>query len=409
MNLLRLLLGRRATARRGTPPAVEAALRAKRARDHLARQRRRERRREDRPAESGDSLAAALAPLPFEPLTPLTPLMPLTRTEPPKSLTPPARPKPPVETTPFQLEPTPRPGQSRKAATRPTQTTHARAREPRKTAPRAAAARTGVAARPLPRLVVPGCTLLAVGLGFALARPLFERLWLPQVALERVAVIGAAVLEPESIARALLASAGTSIDHLPAETVIALLTADPWIESAVSLRLPDGTLLIRVIERQAIARYRSTPESEIALIDPQGRRFSGAVEIAGELPLVAGLVESDAVLTPSTLEILAELRKHAGLAAESSALTLHLPAPQGDASSHSEGHSEDDALAGETGFVLEIGEQGPRALLGQTYLKRRVARLASLLDQRDQIVAGARVIDLRYADRAVLRTEPTSG
>ncbi len=396
MNLLRLLLGRRATTRRGTPPAVEAALRAKRARDHLTRQRRRERRREDRPDES---LAAALAPLPFEPLTPL------------KSLTPPALPKPPVEPAPFQLEPTPRPGQSRKAATRPTQTTQttqtrrAQEREPRKTAPRAAAARTGVAARPLPRLVVPGCTLLAVGLGFALARPLFERLWLPQVALERVAVIGAAVREPESIARALLASAGTSIDHLRAETVSALVTADPWIESAESLRLPDGTLLIRVIERQAIARYRSTPESEIALIDPQGRRFSGAVEIAGELPLVAGPVESDALLTPSTLEILAELRKHAGLAGESSALTLHLPAPLGDASSH----SEDDALAGETGFVLEIGEQGPRALLGQTYLKRRVARLASLLDQRDQIVAGARVIDLRYADRAVLRTEPTSG
>ena len=396
MNLLRLLLGRRATARRGTPPAVEAALRAKRARDHLARQRRRERQREDRPAESGNPLAAALAPLPFEPLTLPAPL---------KSLTPPAPPKPPVEPAPFQLEPTPRPGQSRKAAKRPTQstqTTHARAREPRKTAPRAAGARTGVAGRPLPRLVVPGCTLLAVGLGFALARPLFERLWLPQVALERVAVIGAAVREPESIARALLASAGTSIDHLPAEAVIALVTADPWIESAESLRLPDGTLLIRVIERQAIARYRSTPESEIALIDPQGRRFSGAVEIAGELPLVAGPVESDAVLTPSTLEILAELRKHAGLAGESSALTLHLPARLGDA-------SESDALAGETGFVLEIGEQGPRALLGQTYLKRRVARLASLLDQRDQIVAGARVIDLRYADRAVLRTEPTSG
>ena len=118
-------------------------------------------------------------------------------------------------------------------------------------------------------------------------------------------------------------------------------------------------------------------------------------------------------LSPSTLEILAELRKHAGLAGESSTLTLHLPTPLGDASSHSQGHSEghaeNDALAGETGFVLEIGEQGPRALLGQTYLKRRVARLASLLDQRDQIVAGARVIDLRYADRAVLRTEPTSG
>ena len=63
--------------------------------------------------------------------------------------------------------------------------------------------------------------------------------------------------------------------------------------------------------------------------------------------------------------------------------------------------------------MLEIGRGGPRVLLGQSFLKRRIARLASLLDQRDALLAGASVIDLRYADRAVLRTDhltkPTSG
>lgn len=383
MKLLRLLLARRSSDRRGAPPAVEAALRAKRARDHLARQqrrerreRRRERRRDDRSREPGEPAPTFLSPLSFE--APLPP------------------------EAPFRLEPPPRPGQSRKPASR---AMPPRAREPRSTAPRAAAVRAAVAGRPLPRLVVPGCTLLAVGLGFALARPLFERLWLPQVPLERVAVLGAAVREPETIARSLLASAGSPIARLPAEAVNALVMADPWIESAKSLRLPDGTLLVRVVERRAIARYRNTPESEIALVDPAGRRFLGAVEDAGELPLVAGPLESDASLSQSTLEILTELRKHAGLADEPSALTLHLPGPHADTSDTADG----DPLAGETGYVLEIGEQGPRALLGQTFLKRRVARLASLLDQRDQLLAGARVIDLRYADRAVLRTEPTSG
>ncbi len=389
MKLLRLLLGRRSSDRRGAPPAVEAALRAKRARDHLARQqrreRRRERRRDDRSKEPGEPAPTSLSPLSFE--------------------------APLASKAPFQLEPPPRPGQSRKPATRAISPL---AREPRKTAPRAAAARAVVTGRPLPRLVVPGCTLLAVGLGFALARPLFERLWLPQVRLERVAVLGAAVREPQTIARALLASAGSPIDRLPAEAVNALVMADPWIESAESLRLPDGTLLVRVVERRAIARYRNTPESEIALVDPAGRRFLGAVEDAGELPLVAGPLESDASLSESTLEILTELRKHARLADEPSALTLHLPGPHGEAAhaadtSDTSDASEGDPLAGETGYVLEIGEQGPRALLGQTFLKRRVARLASLLDQRDPLLAGARVIDLRYADRAVLRTEPTSG
>jgi cell division septal protein FtsQ len=377
MKLLRLLLGRRSSDRRGVPPAVEAALRAKRARDHLARQqhreRRRERRRDDRSSGPVKPAPTSLPAISFE--------------------------APVASKAPFRLEPPPRPGQSRKPATR---AVPALAREPRKTAPRAAAVRAVVTGRPLPRLVVPGCTLLAVGLGFALARPLFERLWLPQVPLERVAVLGAAVREPETIARALLASAGSPVDRLPAEVVNALVLADPWIESAESLRLPDGTLLVRVVERRAIARYRNTPGSEIALVDPAGRRFLGAVEDAGELPLVAGPLDSDASLSQSTLEILTELRKHVGLADEPSTLTLHLPGPHGDV-------SVGDPLAGETGYVLEIGEQGPRALLGQTFLKRRVARLASLLDQRDQLLAGARVIDLRYADRAVLRTEPTSG
>ncbi len=386
MKLLRLLLGRRSSDRRGAPPAVEAALRAKRARDHLARQqrreRRRERRRDDRSNDPSEPAPTSLSPLSFE--------------------------APLASKAPFQLEPPPRAGQTRKPATR---ARPPRVREPRKTAPRAAAARAVVTGRPLPRLVVPGCTLLAVGLGFALARPLFERLWLPQVRLERVAVLGAAVREPQTIARALLASAGSPIDRLPAEAVNALVMADPWIESAESLRLPDGTLLVRVVERRAIARYRNTPESEIALVDPAGRRFLGAVEDAGELPLVAGPLESDASLSQSTLEILSELRKHARLADEPSALTLHLPGPHGEAAQAADTSdaSEGDPLAGETGYVLEIGEQGPRALLGQTFLKRRVARLASLLDQRDPLLAGARVIDLRYADRAVLRTEPTSG
>jgi hypothetical protein len=62
--------------------------------------------------------------------------------------------------------------------------------------------------------------------------------------------------------------------------------------------------------------------------------------------------------------------------------------------------------------VLEIGRAGTRVLLGESFLKRRIARLAALLEQRDALLAGANVIDLRYADRAVLRTEhsePTSG
>ena len=64
---------------------------------------------------------------------------------------------------------------------------------------------------------------------------------------------------------------------------------------------------------------------------------------------------------------------------------------------------------GTTGFVLQIGQEGPRALLGRRLLSQRVARLAALLDHDEETLATARLIDLRYADRAVLRTAPASG
>ena len=54
-------------------------------------------------------------------------------------------------------------------------------------------------------------------------------------------------------------------------------------------------------------------------------------------------------------------------------------------------------------------EAADRAVLGRRLLAQRIARLAALLDSDESTLEGARWIDLRYADRAVLRTEPVSG
>ncbi len=353
MKLLSSFRRRRASERPGSAPAIEAALRARRARDHLARKRRSDRRHEGRPA------------------------------------------------------------------------------RPRASSP----ARTALPVQPLPRGLAGSLALAAAFAGFASALPLFERYWLPRVPLARVAVVGSSVRQPETIARRLLGRAGAPISQVRADQVASILTSDPWIESAASFRLPDGTLLVRVVERRAVARYRPSPESEISLVDPTGLLFPGVVTAAGPLPLVTGplapsdaeaaalrsddeaeaLTESDAIaapeLAPMALEILAELSRHTELARDPAALTLHLPGAAGDGGAAKASADRLEATA-ETGFVLEIGRSGPRVLLGQSFLKRRIARLAALLDQRDALVAGANVIDLRYADRAVLRTEetePTSG
>ncbi|MEZ4332832.1 MAG: FtsQ-type POTRA domain-containing protein [Myxococcota bacterium] len=313
-------------------------------------------------------------------------------------------------------------------------------------AARSTARRSGVSARavvratpPMPRFVVPAATLLALGLGYAVSDTLFVHGWLPRVPLMRVAVVGTRVRAPADVARALWPSAGAPLDRVDSGYVRARLTEDPWIESAQSVRLPTGTLVVRVAERRAIARYRVDPEGEVRLLDPSGRPFEGEVAAAGPLPLVEGPIDGDASLSATALEILGELDRHGALAGDPSRLTLHLPGSSGLAApirlnavdvaagalavpgasgaagdaGAADGEAEAaeilETLEGESGYVLAIGESGPRALLGQSFLKRRIARLARLLGERDALLARARVIDLRFADRAVLRTGPTSG
>lgn len=443
MSLLRLLQrirNGRSGERRGTPPAVEAALRAKRARAHLARKRGRGGRR------PGSRLPASVLEdgaldLPSAPDA-FDPLFAIDRSIPAGPL-PTTRPAAPPPTDLFEASGlgagTTGTRRKRDAAPTPTGLERGADRSPGRVASTRRAPSRGALppARPLPRFVLPIGTALAFGLGFAVARPLFEHAWLPRIPLARVAVVGSSVRTPDSIAAALLSNAGAPLDRLDAALVEARVLQDPWIESAQSFRLPTGTLLVRVVERRAIARYQPDPEAEIRLLDPTGRPFAGSVGLGGALPLVEGPVDGEETLSPATLEILAELRRHADLARDPMALTLHLPgsvaiarglearsrpaAEEADLASQagglpfSQGGAPEptpvveDSLAGESGYVLEIGREGPRALLGQSFLKRRIARLAALLGRPDALVAGARIIDLRFADRAVLRTEPTSG
>ncbi len=249
------------------------------------------------------------------------------------------------------------------------------------------------------RVLSPVAFVAAIVLGANLAVPIAELFVLGGTPLERVAVQGADALPARLIAASVGAIAGRPLDDLDPEAIRTQLVADPWIEDAGVLRLPTGTLLIRVVERDAIARWRI--DEELAWVDATGHRFAGAESEAKSLPTIAGdSLEPDA-LPEGAMQILDAVRRHPGLARDLRALTLHLPALEA---------GEDGVLRGSpSGFVLELGQEGPRALLGRRLLSQRVARLATLLDHDEETIATARLIDLRYADRAVLRTEPASG
>jgi cell division protein FtsQ len=242
---------------------------------------------------------------------------------------------------------------------------------------------------------------IALMLGIATAAPVSEFLLFRQAPLERVAIQGAFVLTPLDITRNARFEAGRPLSTIDPTEVREAIAAEPWIESARALRLPTGTLVISIVERQAVARWRVSESSKTELIDQHGRRFAGATERGGPLPLVRGEIIANGSLPASAIEILGELKRYASLTNDPSHLTLHLPDQQTtETGAGTEAHS---------GYVLQIGEDGPQAILGKHFLTQRVARLAALLDSEESKIHDARWIDLRFADRAVLRTEPVSG
>ena len=250
---------------------------------------------------------------------------------------------------------------------------------------------------------------IAIAVGVASAPVLTSRLLLREARLERVAVQGAKALSPRGITRAAGISGGMPLSTFDPEAIRTSLSTEPWIASARTLLLPTGTLIISVVEKKAVARWLGDPSGPVELIDQQGERFPGTKERAGPLPLVRGTDETMTVLPASAIEILREIDRHASLSVDANRLTLRLP----ERPTAIAGISSDDPASAPSddhfGYILELGEAGPRALLGQQFLGQRVARLAALLEDSEVMRQGARWIDLRYADRAVLRTEPVSG
>jgi hypothetical protein len=241
----------------------------------------------------------------------------------------------------------------------------------------------------------------AVAMGVVSAGPLREYLLFREARLERVAVQGASTLRPLEVARSLGIEPGRPVNRIDPIAFHAAAQTEPWIESIRALRLPTGTLIVSVVERQAVARWARDSSSEVELIDRHGERFRGSPEPAGALPLIHGGIPLGDLLPASAIEILDEVRRHGSLTGDPNALTLHLPDNRKESTAGNP--------SGEAGYVLQLGDGGPRALLGQRFLVKRIARLAALIESEEAQLAHTETIDLRYADRAVLQTEPTSG
>lgn len=229
----------------------------------------------------------------------------------------------------------------------------------------------------------------ALAAGVALGDGLVAR-WtgLAERPLERIAVRGASHLTPLAVARAAAVAPGSALGELEPEAVARALAGHEWIASARALRLPGGTLVLDVVEREPAARVAIGGESWA--VDRDGRPFARlrAEAEPGLTEIVAG-----GELRPGEPD--RRLAEAVRLARRLPELGLAPPrqvevAPEGDA----------------RGYALRLAAPDTSVVLGREDPAERLDGFARLFALRPGDVAAAAEIDVRFAGQSVLRGAP---
>jgi hypothetical protein len=216
--------------------------------------------------------------------------------------------------------------------------------------------------------------------------------------IETIAVRGAGQLSSAEIAAATGVPRGVDLRRVDAPAVAERLARHPWIASARAVELPEGRLLVEVVERRAVATLTAPGSQAVFAVDANGTPFAlaGANEggppqaLASDLPR---LVRSASISLGETDPALAEAVDFTRRLAE-----LGLPRPLEVGVS-----APDDPI----GFWLRLEGYPPQVILGRDDLDARLGALARVLEVAPPDAAGAARLDLRFADQVVLRGTPS--
>jgi len=260
-----------------------------------------------------------------------------------------------------------------------------------------------------PEIVRGAAFTLSLLAGALLAGPVVGALqawWAHEsIELSAISVQGNRRLTPASVAAATGVAKGSAFEAVSGEEVESALLAHPWIRSAEALPLPTGRLLVRIGEREprAALYWEDAPEKSARwrVVDASGVPFAPAEprDIASLPHLRAarsaaqqGPANRQLARGVALLESLSQLAAGGGeaSAAALSGAELSLPDPESS-----------------RGWVLRMGEPQRQVILGESGLDQRLEQLALLLETGPEELEAAREIDLRFADRAVLRSSST--
>jgi hypothetical protein len=216
----------------------------------------------------------------------------------------------------------------------------------------------------------------------------FERTRLDNaLSLQTISVEGNRRASAEELVAATGLTAGTPLLEIDVETVRALVEAHPWIERARIVRVPPSLVLVSVVEREPLVVAGAEGEAPW-LVDASGLPFAKAEpDDVAALPWLAAphsVRERVASMELARGATLAQALRGTALA---DSTEIHVTAPP-----------DPEGL-----WLLVEGIRG-RVVLGYGDLPDKLRRLERLRLAGLPETPGAAVIDLRFADRAVLRS-----
>jgi cell division protein FtsQ len=203
--------------------------------------------------------------------------------------------------------------------------------------------------------------------------------------VESVEVIGAKRLSPGEVAKAAGMTRGTAFDAAEPERVARALGEHAWVAEAHAARLPGGTMVLSVREREplAVIDARSGPLG----VDAEGRPF--AVLDSREARDLPRLRCED---TPPPGEADARIAEAIRVARSLPERGLSLPR-----------EIELKGARDPEGLVLRMPGLDARFVLGDEEFDARVGKMVELMAKRPAEVADAEQVDLRFSGQAVLK------
>jgi cell division septal protein FtsQ len=206
-------------------------------------------------------------------------------------------------------------------------------------------------------------------------------------ALETVSVEGNRRATASELVAATGLTEGMPLLAIDVDTVRALVEAHPWVERARVVRVPPSHVIVSVVEREPLA-VAAADGGMPWLLDATGLPFAPAQpDDVAELPWLA----ASRGVSPSVASM--ELARGAALAR-----VLHGTPLADGAEIHVASPPDPEGLS-----LLVAGIPG-RVVLGHGDLADKLRRLEKLRSAGLPETPSAAVIDLRFQDRAVLRS-----